>query len=184
METPGHQFLSRTIRPHNQHPRVGRRHLRDDVLHVADRLRLPYHLLSIDLLLEGLVLRDDRGLLRSVLDRYQDPVQIQRLLDVVKGSLLDAFHSGVNVTVSGNHDDGGVDALGHHLVQHLGTVHPRHLDVAEDHVVLLLVHHREGCHSVLRHIHFIALVTQNLLQGVPDGSFIINNQYLHRNSPL
>ena len=33
-------------------------------------------------------------------------------------------------------------------------------------------------------IHFIALVTQNLLQGVPDGSFIINNQYLHRNSPL
>ena len=140
--------------------------------------------MAVNLLFQSLVLGDYRSLLGGVLDRDQNPVQVQRLLDEVKRAFLDAFHGCVDVSMAGDHHNGRIYALGDHLVQHLGSVHSRHLDVTENHIVPFLVHHRKGGRAVLGHIHIVALVTQNLLKGIPDGPLVINNQYLHRNSSL
>ena len=143
------------------------------------RLGLADHVGAVDLLLEGLVLRGQADLVRGVLDRDEDAVEVQRLLHEVEGALLDAVHGRVDVGVAGDHDDGGLDAVGDELLKDFGPVHAGHLDVAEDGVVLLLFRHFTGVGAVFGRVHLVIFHLQDLLEGVADGAFVVNNQNLH-----
>ena len=179
VKTPGDQFLTGTVRAGDQNPGIGRRHLRDDVTDMPDGIRLSDHLVTVDLLLQGLVLSDNLSPLSGIADGNQNPVEIQRLLYEIEGSLLDAFHGSVDVTVSGHHHHSGLFPILDQFIQDFGSIHSRHLDVTENDTVLFLVDHRQGCRSVFGHLDFITFIPKNFLQRVPDGSLIIYNKYLH-----
>ena len=146
---------------------------------VPHALGLAHHLLPIDLLLEDLGLGDEVRLVGGVLDGDEDAVQVQGLADEVERAFLDAVHGRVDVGVAGDHDDRGLDPVGDELLKDFSTVHPGHLDVAEDGVVLLLFRHFTGVGAVFGRIHLVFFHLQDLLEGVADGTLVVNNQNLH-----
>ena len=137
--------------------------------------RIPHHLLAIDLLLEGPVLVDDSRPLRSILDSNKDSIQVKRLLDEIERPFLDAFHRSVDVSVAGDHHDRRINPVCDKFVQHLRSIHSRHLDVTEDDIVFFFIYHGQGSRPVFCQVNIIALIGQNLLKRVPDRSFIVYN---------
>ena len=179
MEAAGDEFLAGSVGTGDQDAGVGRGDLFDHVADVADAFGLTHHLLPIDLLLEDLGLGDEVRLVGGVLEGDQDAVQVQGLADEVEGSLLDAVHGGVDVRVAGDHHDRGLDAVGNELLEDFGAVHAGHLDVTEDRVILLFFRHFTRVGAVFGGIHLVILHLQDLLQGIPDGPLVVNNQNLH-----
>ena len=111
MQGTGHELLAGTVGAGNEDAGVGWRHLGNDVADVADGLALANHLLAIDFFLEDFVLFHQVHPFGGVLDGDQDAVQVQGLLDEVEGTLFHAIHGGVDVAVTGNHDDGGFNSF-------------------------------------------------------------------------
>ena len=179
MEAAGDEFLTGAVGAAEQDAGVGGGDLLDHVADVADTPGLAHHLLPIDLLLEDLGLGDEVRLVGGVLEGDQDAVQVQGLADEIEGSLLDAVHGGVDVRVARDHHDRGFDAVGDEFLEDLGAVHAGHLDVAEDRVILLFFSHLASIGTIFGGIHLVILHLQNLLQGIPDGPLVVNNQNLH-----
>ncbi len=146
---------------------------------MLDPGRLSHHLLAIDLLLEDLGLGDEVGLVRRVLDGDEDPVQVQGFADEIERTLLDAVHGRVDIGVAGDHDHRRLHPVLDEFLEHFRAVHPGHLDIAEDGVVLLFFRHRGGVGAVFGRIHLVSFHLQDLLEGVPDGAFVIDYQNLH-----
>lgn len=179
MQASGHQFLAGAVGAHYEHPGIRGRHLADHFADMRHRRGLPYHLLTEDFLLQNPGLLHQSGLVRSVLDGDEDSVEVQRLLNEVERPLLDAIDGGGDVAVAGNHYHFGVHAVLLEFLQHLDSVHLRHLYITENNVIMLLLRHFHGGAPVLGRIHGISLIRHYLRQGVADGTFIVNNEYLH-----
>ena len=179
VQAAGDEFLAGAVGAGDEDAGVGGGDLVDHVADVPHALGLAHHLLPIDLLLEDLGLGDEVRLVGRVLDGDEDAVQVQGLADEVERALLDAVHGRVDVGVAGDHDDRGLDPVGDELLKDFGTVHPGHLDVAEDGVVLLLFRHFTGVGAVFGRVHLVIFHLQDLLEGVADGAFVVNNQNLH-----
>ena len=135
----GHQFLARSVRPGDQHPRFGGRHSLDHAQDVPDCLGLPHN--GVRLGLVGLLLQDLGGFheclpLQHVPECDQHTVQVQRLLDEVVRALLQRGHGRVDRAVSGNHDHRRLHALFRQHVEHVEAIHLGHFDVAKDAVEL------------------------------------------------
>ena len=146
---------------------------------MGDRRSLSYHLLSIDLLLQNLCLLDQGGLVSCILDRDQNTVQVERLLNKIEGSLLDAFDRSSDVCMAGNHYYRRFNPVGDQFRKHLDTVHPGHLDVAENGIVLFLLRHFASGSPVFSGLNFISFHLENLFERIPDGPFVVNYQYFH-----
>ena len=179
MEIASNEFLSCTVGADDKYSGICRGYLLYHVLHLKQSRRLTYHFLSVDLLLEDLGLLDKRNLFCSVLDRDQDTVEVERLLDEIKCAFLYAFYGCVDVPMTGNHDDRRIHSHPGKAVEDFHAVHFRHLDVTEYHAVFFLIHHGTALCTVFRHIHIVSFICQNLLQGVTDGPFVVNDQYFH-----
>ena len=164
MQAPGHQFLSGAVGAGDQHPGIGGGHLRDDVADLLQGSGRTHHLLAVNLFLEDLVVLHQRGALGRVLDRNKYAVQVERLGYVVECTALDAVDGGFQVTVAGNHHHGGIDTLLPHVVQHFVAVLDGHLDIAENHVIMLLGQHLDAGCAILRQIHVITLVGEDFLE--------------------
>ena len=179
VEVTRHEFLAGTVGADDQHAGVGGRHLRDHLANVLHRGGIADHVGAVHLLLERLVLGGQHHPVSGVLDRDQDAVQVQRLLDEVEGAQLDAVHGGLDVGVAGNHHHGGVQAHFHEFREHLGAVHPGHLDVAEDDVVFLLFNLLERHEPVFGGIDFVAFVAEDLPQRIADRPLVVYDQNFH-----
>ena len=184
VDIPRHEFLSGSVRTGDEHSGRSRCDLGDNLAYMVHRSRVAYHIRAVNLLLEGLVLLGEGDLVGRILDCNQDAVEVKRLLDKVEGALLDAVHGGVDITVAGNHHNGRVDAHLHTLVEDLDTVHLRHLDVAEDYVILLLAHKIEGHKAVFSLVNLIALIREYFGKGIADCAFVVNYKYLHKRQPI
>ena len=179
VEVAGHEFLAGTVGAGDQDAGVRGGHLGDHVADVLHRGGIADHVGAVNLLLEGLVLAGQVHLLGGILDGDQDAVQIQGLLHEVEGALLDAVHGRVDVGVAGDHHHGGVDPHLHQFPEDFHTVHPRHLDVAEDDVEFLFFDLLEGHGAVFGGLDLIALVAEDLPQRIADGPLVVNNQNFH-----
>ena len=184
MQAAGHELLSGAVGAEDEDPGVRSRDLVYHLAYVPHGLGTAHHLLAVDLLLEDPGLRHEVGLVAGVLDRDEYAVEVQRLLDEVEGALLDALHGGVYVSVAGDHHHGGLYPGFHEFAEHLYSVHPGHLYVAEDDVVFFLVSSLEAFFAVLGGLHRIAFVGEDLLQRIADGPFVIDYQYLHNTANI
>jgi hypothetical protein len=73
------QFFSGSVRAGDQHARIGRRDLVDDVLDVVDRIAVADHFVVLaDFFLQYLILDHELFFVERVSDRVQKPVQIGR----------------------------------------------------------------------------------------------------------
>ena len=157
MEVPGDEFLARAVRAQNEHPGIGGSHPVDDVTDVLNCIGFAYHLLPVHLFLEYLGLLYETAPLGSVAKGNLYAVHIlKRLLNEIEGALLYALHGCVYIAVAGNHYHGRIHALLTKPVQHLQTVHIRHLNVAEDGVIVLLDSHGQSLLSVLCGLHIVS----------------------------
>ena len=179
VQAAGDEFLAGAVGAGDQDAGVGGGDLVDHVADVPHALGLAHHLLPVDLLLEDLGLGDEVRLVGGVLDGDEDAVQVQGLADEIEGSLLDAVHGGVDVRVARDHHDRGLDAVGDELLEDFGAVHAGHLDVAKNCVILLFLSHLASIGTIFGGIHLVILHLQDLLQGIPDGPLVVNNQNLH-----
>ena len=180
MKASGHELLSGAVGTCNEYPGVGRCHLLYHFPEMDNRSGFADHLpVALNLLLQCRVLGDDGGALGGILDGNKQPVEVQRLLYEVEGAFLYAFHGRVDVSVARYHDDCGLDSILDKPFKHLGTLHPRHLDVTEDGIILFLPGHLDGCLPVVGQVGRIAFVIQYFSKRVPDGSLVINNKNLH-----
>ena len=146
---------------------------------MQDGRRLSHHRLAIDLFLEYTGFLYEGNLLGRILDCDENSVKVKRLRYKIKSSLLDTLHSCSDVTMAGNHHNGCINSQLYHFIQNLDAIHTRHLDIAEYDTIFLFVDHLKSHRSIFGCIHLIALVHKNLLQGVPDRSFVINNKNSH-----
>ena len=184
VQPTGHQLLARTVGTGDKHPRVRRCH---PVYHILDTDyggRLAYDLLhSSHLLLESLGLADQRTLVRGIFQSNKYPVQVQRFLNEIIRSLLYALHRSIYGAVTGNHHYRSfVSALGQ-FVQHLHSVHARHLDVAEYHIEIAGRSGLKSRRAVLGQRYLVPLELQYLLECIADTPLVIYNENLH-NSPI
>ena len=175
----GHQFLSGAVGAGDEDAGLGGGHLADHFLEVGHRHGFSHHLPAVDFLFEDFGFLDQIGLVRGILQGDEDAVQVQRLLDEIEGAFLDTVHGRGDIGVAAYHDDGGLDAFLDDFYQHLGAVHLRHLDVAEDGVVLLLLGFLQAFQPVFGRFYLIIFHLQNLLEGVADGALIVYNQNFH-----
>ena len=141
VEVAGYEFLAGTVGTNDKYACVGRSYLLNHVPDMHHGLRFPDHLLSIDFFLENLCLLDKGNLVRGVLDGNEYPVEVQRFLDEIKGALLYAFYSRVDVSMTRNHHNGGIGSHLDEFVENFHPVHFRHLYVTEDNAVLLFFNH-------------------------------------------
>ena len=179
MKITRHQFLTCSVGTHYKDSRISRSYLFNHFLYLLDGRRLTYHLLAIDLLLEGLGFLDKMHLILRILYGDQDPVKVQRLFDEVERSLLDAVYGSRHISMAGNHHDSRIYTHGSEFREGLHSVHNGHLDVTEDDIIFFLFHHLDTLLAVFGHIHIISFVFKNFLEGVSDRTLIINNQDLH-----
>ena len=105
-----------------------------------------------------------RGVFDEKLYRYQNTIQVQRLLDEIEGSSLYTFDSCINIPMARNHYDRCIHSHFHKLSKNLHSIHFRHLDITKDNAVLLLIHHCTSLHTVFCNINIISLIAKNLFQ--------------------
>ena len=180
MQAPGHQLLAGAVAAGDKHACGRGRNLFYHLAHVTDGLALAHHALAaVNLLLEALVLADELGFVGGVLDGDEYAVKVEGLLDKVECALLDALHGSLYVSVTGNHDHGALGALGAKFFKHLNPVETRHLDVAENYVVVTFESLLQAFGAVLCCFYYITLVGKNLSEGVADAPLVINYQNLH-----
>ena len=180
VQAPGDQFLAGAVGAHDQHAGVGGGHAVHDFLDMLDGGGIAHDLVfALDFFLEADGLLDQRGLVGRILERDQDAVQVERLLDEVVGAFLDALDGSVDVAVTGNHDDRGLAAGFHQGVKHFIAIHHRHLDVAENGVEIVgkgLIH---ALFAVFGGSHLVAFEFQDFLECIADAPFVVDDQDLH-----
>ena len=84
----------------DKYPRVGRSHLLYHCPDLVDGRRLTYDFLTIYLLLKNACLLYQRHLVSCILEGDENTVQVQWLLNEIKGALLDTVNSRVDVSVA------------------------------------------------------------------------------------
>ena len=165
----------------DQHAGGGRGDLLDHLPDVADRFGLADHLLAVNFLLEDLVFLGEVGLVRGVLDRDEDAVQVKGFLDEIEGALVHTLDGGGDVGMAGDHDDRRLDAFFHQLDQDFRPFHAGHLDVAENDIIPFFPGQFQALGTVFGYIDRIPFVHQDFFQRIPDRAFVVNYKNLHIN---
>ncbi len=167
-----------------KHRRVGRRRALDRVPHLAERRALANHLVThFHGTPERAVFVGQARPLERVPDRHQELFARRRLLDEVERAGLGRLDGGADSAVPGDDHDGQVVVRGAQLLQHLESVHPRHLDIQEDEVRDLLLGERDAFRSARGLDDVVVVVPQDHPDGSAHLRLVIDDQNacLHRN---
>jgi hypothetical protein len=171
------QLLAGPVVAGDQHPGLRRRDLLDRLLDRLERRALAEHPVSLrylsaerDVLLREL-LHPGR-----VLDRDEDPLAVEGLLDEVERAQLGRLDGGVDGPVAGDHDDVEVGVALPHLRQHLEAVHPGHLDVEQNEVGAGILEPPERLLAVLREHGLVLLVAEDHVHRIADVLFVVDDQ--------
>ena len=81
--------------------------------------------------------------------------------------------------MAGYHDNGGFDSLLDEFGKHLRTVHLRHFDVTEDGVIFFFFRFFKPLTAIFGRFYLVILHFQDFLQGIADGSFVVNYKNFH-----
>ena len=185
VQAAGNQFLSGSVGTHDQDTRIGGSDAVHDFLDMFDSGRSAHDLVfALDLLLQADGLLDQRGLVGGILERDQDTVQVERLLDEIISAHLDAFDGRVDVAVAGNHDDRRFAVGFNQRVKYFVAIHHGHFDIAENGIIGVGKGFFDALLAVLGSGYLMAFEFQNILERVADAPFVIDDQDLHDSCDL
>ena len=126
VDRPRDQLFAGAVFAVNQHAAVGRRGHGDLLAELPHGIALANHgLVSIDLRAQGAVLRFERALPEGVADDQHRPVVLKRLFEKVERAELDAAHGGLDVAVTRDQHDLGIDLAFAQPGERRQTVHAR-----------------------------------------------------------
>ena len=112
----------------------------------------------------------------GVAEGNQHAIQVQRLLDEIVGAGLERLHGEVHRAVPGHDDHRGLHAFQGQGLHHFNAILARHFHVAENHVVLAVEGGLQARIPVLRLVHRVLLVFEDVLQGVPDEALVVDDE--------
>ena len=135
MELAGDQFFSRSVCSCNEDARIRRCNRANQFDNGPNFSRIPHDgrgTLHLNLSGQALGLFLQLTLVQCMPHGQQNPVQVQWLLDEVKGAHFDGLDSGFYRTMATDHDYAAVDSFFHQCIKHFQPIHLRHLDVTEN----------------------------------------------------
>src|SRR6185437_9427446 len=169
----------------DQHARVRRRHRIDHLVDAAHRFRLPGQLAVVRQTFELGGELEILFLETELFEQFWDlcfelvqPLGVERLLDVVGGTLLDRLDRQLGRTLTGDHDELGRDLGAPQLAEQRDSVELRHLEVGQDDAVALGAQPLERLLSVARDVDGVALVLEDGAQTRGDRLFVVGDQHL------
>ena len=174
---PRHQLLPRAVLPGDQQPGRRRRHLLDPLDHLPDRGRGSHDLVvPLHDRLERAHLPLQHDVAQRVLERQQDAVRVERLLEEVVGAELGRLDRGGDGPVAGDHHDQGLRVGLAQLRQDRQPVHPRHLHVEQDEVRLELGEGVQRLGPGAGQRDRVALVLEQLAQRLAHALLVVHHQ--------
>ena len=177
MDRPRHQFLADAALAGEQHRRVRRRGALDRVPDLAQRRALAHHLVP-DFRRppqRPVLVRQPRALER-VPDRDQQLFARRRLLDEVERAGLGRLDGSADGAVARDDHDRQIVVRGPQPLQHLETVHARHLDVKEHQIGRLALGQRDPFRSARRLEHVVIVVSQDHADRPAHFRLVIDDQ--------
>ena len=127
-------------------------------------------------LAQAQVLRRETLLLEPALNDANDLFDLEGLEDVVVRAPLHRVDGGLD-RAEPRHDHGErIGGRGPDRVEQLDPAHARHLEVADDEVVVRVVELGEGGRAVLGGPHDVTLHPEEIGQDVPDELLVVDNE--------
>ena len=175
----GNQLLAGAAAAADQHAAVGGRHAVERGAQLVHGRRLADHLEADDgALLELAHLALQLGGLERAQRDEQQPVGLERLLDVVVGAALDGGDRGLDVAVAGDDDDRQVGVRLLDDVEHLQAVEAAALqpDVQDDELRAPLLHRLQRLIRIAGKTRAVAVVLQEPGDHLPDVRLVVDDQ--------
>ena len=135
------------------------------------------HLVERERFLEPQVLGREALLLEPALDDVDDLFDLERLEDVVVGAALHRVDRGLDRAEAG-HDDG--ERVGRGLadrLEQLDAAHARHLQIADDEVVVRAIELAERARAVLGGADDVAFHPEEVREDVADELLVVDDQH-------
>ena len=173
------ELFARAIGAGDEHPRIGRCDGANQLDDLADGRRISNDgcgAFGLDFARQPLGFLLKLALIEGVAHGQENAVEVQRLLDEVKGAHLDGLHRCLHGAVAADHDDAAIDSLFHEGIENFQAVHFGHFDVTKDHIKGKLGRQLKAFRTVLRFHDLVILVLEDFLQARSDGRFIIDDE--------
>jgi hypothetical protein len=139
---------------------------RDGLAHRVQRHRLA----------QAQVLGRQPLLLEAALHDADDLLHLEGLEDVVVGAALHRVDRGLDGAEAGHDDGEGVGRDGADRLEQLDAAHPRHLQVADDEVVVGVAQLSQRRRPVLGGANDVALHAEEVGQDVPDELLVVDDE--------
>jgi hypothetical protein len=104
-------------------------------------------------------------------------VERHRLEQVAKGALFQGLHRGFDLRVAGHEEHREIEIPRAHRPQQLQPVHPRHVDVAQDHGVLPATQQRQGPVAAACDVNLPAGLAQDRGEQIAQGHLVVDHQH-------
>ena len=186
-----HQLLAAAVLAGDEDPGVGRSDASHQLADLRQRGAVTNHgEARVGDLGEALaqpgVLAREAPVIERALDRHQEAIGIERLLEEVKGPVLHRLHGRGDRAVAGDHHHTHVRILLLQLLQRLDAIDPLHLDVEQDQVERTEPEGRQRLAPRTGGGNLIPLVAEHLRQDVANRALVVDHQDppLHRRPPL
>ena len=127
-------------------------------------------------LAQAQVLRRQPLLLEAALHDADDLLDLERLEDVVVGAALHRVDGRLHRAEAGHDDGERVGRGGADRVEQLDAAHARHLEVADDEIVVGVAELRERRRAVLRRADDVPLHAEEVGQDVPDELLVVDDE--------
>ncbi|OPZ76724.1 MAG: hypothetical protein BWY77_01837 [bacterium ADurb.Bin431] len=141
MNRPRHQFLAGAALPADDHRRIGRSHLFNQLVDFLHCSALADHVLEGETLLElhaqVEVLDAELAFFKNVAHLEAELVDLEGFDDIVKGPALHRLHGGAGIGIGGHEQHLGLRPAGLDPLEQLHSAYACHLDIADDDVEAL-----------------------------------------------
>ena len=165
----------------DQHGGIGGGDAADHPLELADRARVPEHVLDRfgrgALLGQPLDLALQREVLERAIDRDLEHVGLHWLGQEIPCADAERGDRGIELSIAGQHDRGAVGIAAIELIAELDARHPRHLDIRDHHVDRIAPHVGEALGSRKHRIHREPAAAQGLAEQRGRVLLVIDDQH-------
>lgn len=113
---------------------------------------------------------------KGVFGRDFKPVVVNRFGEVFIGPHFDALHSLTDIIGCGNHDNRNLKAVLFHVRKYIDTVFPRHIDIEQKQVHLIVLQEPDACIAVIGCNVFITETLDDMTDEGAHNSTVIGYQ--------
>ena len=109
-------------------------------------------------------------------DQHLQIFRLERFGQVVKRTQFHGVYGRPDVVQTGDHDDIDIRARLLDPAQYFDTVHLRHLDVQDQHIVVILIDQAQRRQAIPGNIDLVVVTAKNALATAQDDLFVVNDQ--------